>query len=388
MFKYLKFYITPLLFAVLLPLMFYGGAWLWFPVLAITLIMVVGDAISGNDPTTPQYKYPKLLNIPLYLTLPVCLIALAILAWFSQKGSDDFLMIGTLAQNTIGNLMGINVFETREQTQWYHLIGAAISVGFVTGGYGINVGHELTHRTWDKLAWIWGRWILATANTTDFSLEHVYGHHETVGTMIDPATARRGENVYKFIVRSWWGSMRNSWKLEKDRLKKKGLPVISPYNQVIRGHLMSLTFVVIFYYAAGWVGVGLYMLQAAWARTLLEIVNYMEHYGLVRVPGAPVEPKHSWNTNRRISSLILFSLTRHSAHHEKGDLPFWVLNPYPDAPEMPFGYLTTIYVCMIPPLWYKVINPKLEEWDKKHASPEELKLIQEYYKQNKIKMAA
>jgi len=151
---------------------------------------------------------------------------------------------------------------------------------------------------------------------------------------------------------------------------------------------MSLTFVAIFYYVGGWTGVALYMLQAAWARTLLEIVNYMEHYGLVRVPGAPVEPKHSWNTNKRMSSLILFSLTRHSAHHEKGDLPFWVLNPYPEAPEMPFGYLTTIYVCMIPPLWYKVINTKLKEWDEKYASPEELKLLKEYYKKYNIKMAA
>jgi len=206
MYKYLKFYITPLLFAVLLPLVFLGGAWLWFPVVAITLIMVIGDAINGDDYGTPEYKYPKLLNIPLYLTLPVCLVGLAILAWYSQSGNDDFLKIGTFIQS----LTGIDVFQARANSKWYHLIGGAISIGFLTGGYGINVGHELTHRTWDKMAWIWGRWILATANTTDFSLEHVYGHHETVGTMVDPATARRGENVYKFIVRSWWGSNKNA----------------------------------------------------------------------------------------------------------------------------------------------------------------------------------
>lgn len=384
MFKYLKFYITPMLFVLLVPLAFMGGMWLWFPVVAISLIMVVGDAITGNDYSTPQYKYPILLNIPLYLTLPVCLGGLAVLLWYSQNGTEDFLKIGTFMQM----ITGIDVFQARENSKWYHLLGGAITVGFLTGGYGINVGHELTHRTWDKLAWIWGRWILALSNSTDFSIEHVYGHHETVGTMVDPATARRGENVYKFIVRSWWGSLRNSWKLEKERLRKKGLPVISLYNQVIRGHLMSLSIMVVFIYFGGLAGFALYMIQAAWARILLEIVNYMEHYGLVRVPGAPVEPKHSWNTNRRVSSLILFSLTRHSAHHEKGDLPFWVLNPYPQAPEMPFGYLTTIYICMIPPLWYKIINPKLKEWDEKFASKDELKLLEEYYKKNNIKMAA
>lgn len=384
MIKYFKFYVTPLLFAVLLPTIFFGGWWLWFPVLMITLIMVVGDAISGNDYSKPNYKYPIFLNIPLYLTLPVCLIALLILFWYSQKGTEDFLKIGYF----FSTFFGIDVFTARENTKWYHLIGAGFTVGFVTGGYGINVAHELTHRTWDKFAVIWGRWILATSNSTDFSVEHVYGHHETVGTLEDPATARRGENVYKFIFRSITGSLKNSWKLEANRLKKLNKPVFSLHNQVIRGHLMSITLMGISIYAGGITGFALYMLQAFWARTLLEVVNYMEHYGLVRVPNAPVEPKHSWNTNRRISSIILFSLTRHSAHHEKGDLPFWVLDPYKEAPEMPFGYLTTIYVCMIPPLWYKIINPKLKEWDEKYASKEELKLLEEYYRTKQYKMAA
>ncbi|MFN3604330.1 MAG: alkane 1-monooxygenase [Leptonema sp. (in: bacteria)] len=384
MFKYLRFYITPALFLLLLPTVFYGGWWLWFPVLVISLVMIVGDAITGNDYSKPEYKYTFLLNLPLYLTLPVCLLALSILLWYSQTGNQDFLNLGYL----MSNLMDRNVFALREETKWYHLIGAGLTVGFVTGGYGINVAHELTHRTWDQFAVIWGRWILAVSNSTDFSVEHVYGHHETVGTLEDPATARRGENVYKFILRSWLGSIKNSWKLETNRLRKLNKPIFSHHNQVIRGHLMSIVFVAIFFYFGGWVGLGLYFLQAFWARTLLEIVNYMEHYGLVRIPGAPVEPKHSWNTNRRISSLILFSLTRHSAHHEKGDLPFWVLDPYKEAPEMPYGYLTTIYICMIPPLWYKVINPRLKVWDEKYANPEERKLLETYYKTKKYKMAA
>ncbi len=383
MFKYLKFFITPTLFILLLPVMFYGGWFLWFPVLAISLIMILGDAFLGNDYSVPEYKNTFLLNFPLYLTLPVLIMGLILLAWYSGSGDFDLFGIGTF----IKEMMGIDALANRENTKWYHLVGGAISMGFLTGGYGINVGHELTHRTWDKFAWIWGRWILAASNTTDFSIEHVYGHHETVGTFVDPATARRGENVYKFIFRSITGSLRNAWILEANRLKKKNLPVLSYHNQYIRGLLMSLVFMGFFIYAGGWVGFGLYMLQAFWARTLLEIVNYMEHYGLVRVPGAPVEPKHSWNTNRVMSSLILFSLTRHSAHHEKGDLPFWVLNPYPQAPEMPFGYLTTIYICMIPSLWYKIINPKLKEWDEKFASKEELKIIEEYQKNKKLTFA-
>ncbi len=384
MFKYLKFYITPFLFLVLLPTIFLGGWWLWFPSTAITLFMIFGDSFFGNDYSVPKYKYRIFLNIPLYLTLPVCLYALAILLWYSQTGDQDFLLLGTI----MSQILGVDVFSLREETEWYHLIGAGMSVGLVTGGYGINVAHELTHRTWDKFAVFWGRLILALSNSTDFAIEHVYGHHETVGTLADPATARRGENVYHFIVRSWWGSVKNSWNLEVIRLKKLNKPIFSLYNQVIRGHLMSFVILGIFFYFGSWTGVGLYLFQAVYARALLEIVNYIEHYGLVRVPNAKVEPKHSWNTNRRISSLLLFSLTRHSAHHEKGDLPFWALDPYKDAPEMPFGYLTTIYVCLIPPLWYKIIHPKLKQWDEKFASKEELELLNEFYKNKIYKMTA
>jgi alkane 1-monooxygenase len=249
-------------------------------------------------------------------------------------------------------------------------------VGFAVGGYGINVSHELTHRVWHKFSWIWGRWILSLSLSTDFSQEHVYGHHLTVATPQDPATARRGETVYAFVPRSIWGSLVNAWRWEAARLSKKGYAVWGLRNQVLRGWGMSLAIGAFFYYAAGPLGLALFVAQAMWARTLLEVVNYMEHYGLVRVPAQRVQPRHSWNTNKLVSSLILFSLTRHSAHHEKGSVPFWRLNPYPEAPEMPFGYLTTIYVALLPPLWFAIMKPKLAHWDQNYATAEELELLQ------------
>ncbi len=130
---------------------------------------------------------------------------------------------------------------------------------------------------------------------------------------------------------------------------------------------MSICWMLLFYYAAGIFGVLMFLGQALFAKFILEVVNYMEHYGLKRKSGEAVGPQHSWNTNKRMSGIILYTLTRHSAHHEKPKVVYWKLDPYPDAPQMPFGYLTTIIICLLPPLWYNVMRSKIENWDLKYG---------------------
>lgn len=137
---------------------------------------------------------------------------------------------------------------------------------------------------------------------------------------------------------------------------------------------MSVCIASLFGMAGGILGLIVFLAQAAVSKVVLEIVNYMEHYGLVRVPGQRVMPRHSWNTNKWMSSLVLYSLTRHSAHHERGTRPFYELNPYPDAPTMPFGYLTTILITLVPPLWKKIMDPRLADWDDHFATTEERQL--------------
>ncbi len=141
-----------------------------------------------------------------------------------------------------------------------------------------------------------------------------------------------------------------------------------PRDLAARGKSAPRSWIGLFAYAGGTTGVGLFLVQAMIAKFLLEIVNYMEHYGVVRDPSGPVLPQHSWNTNKRMSGITLYTLTRHSAHHEHGTLPFWELNPYPEAPQMPQGYLTTIVLCLIPPLWYRIMGPRLDEWDAAYAT--------------------
>ncbi len=128
-------------------------------------------------------------------------------------------------------------------------------------------------------------------------------------------------------------------------------------------------------FAMGGITAALYFLACAfWGKALLEIVNYMEHYGLVRAAKTRVQPHHSWNTNRRLSSWTTFNLTRHSHHHAQGQVPYHNLKPYADAPMMVGGYLTTIIVAMIPPLWHKLMTPKVLAWDETYATAEELEL--------------
>ncbi len=361
---YAKYFLTPALVptALLGPLL--GGAWLWLGIAVVALLVVGGDTLLGNDPSEPRYRHPWILEIPLQLALPLLTLLLLALAWSAGPPPSDFLGIGALTSR----LTGIDALAARERTLWWHYVGGCLSIGFIVAGYGTNVAHELCHRVGRRRHVVVGRWLLAMSGNADFSIEHVYGHHARVGTPADPASARRGENVYAFFLRSTIGGHLSAWCLERARLRRRGKSVVSRHNQILTGYAMSLLWIALFYVAAGRLGIALFLAQALVAKFVLEVVNYMEHYGLTRRPGEKVLPKHSWNTNRRMSAMILYSLTRHSAHHESGTRPFWSLPAYPHAPEMPHGYLTTLVICLVPPLWRRVIDPRLTEWHRRYAA--------------------
>jgi hypothetical protein len=177
--------------------------------------------------------------------------------------------------------------------------------------------------------------------------------------------------VYFHIVASTLKGNWSAWKIESARLHNKRLGVFSGHNAFLRGHLMSVALVVGAFAMGGWQVAAFFTACALWGKALLEIVNYLEHYGMVRNPATPVQPRHSWNTNRRVSSWSLFNLTRHSHHHAQGEVPFHELKPYPDAPMMLNGYLTTIVIAMLPPVWHWLMTPKVLAWDRDFATAEE-----------------
>ena len=191
-----------------------------------------------------------------------------------------------------------------------------------------------------------------------------------MATAKDPASAPRGRNVYVHIWRSTLGSNISAWRIEAQRLSKKQRPVLSVYNRMLRGIAMSLLLSALALLLAGWQGLSAFAVSAMLAKALLEIVNYVEHYGLYRQPNQPVKPYHSWNSNKRISSWASFNLTRHSHHHARATVPFYQLKAVPEAPQLPTGYLGSILLALIPPLWFHLMAPRLAQWDQQYGQKE------------------
>jgi hypothetical protein len=363
--KYFAFHAIGLLSVVAL---LGGGAFLTAGLPAVVAIYVLGDALSGDDTSTPRFRRPGVLTAHLWMALPLLSLIVFCAVWSVSRG--DPLGFGAW----VTRWTRYDVIAARDATTLGHHLSAWIVTGLMIGKVGTIPAHELTHRTWDPISMRIGRWLLAFSFDTTFAIEHVFGHHRYVSTAHDPATAPRGRNVYFHIVASTLKGNVSAWNIETERLGKKRLGRYSWHNAVIRGHLMSLALVALAFAVGGWVGAAFFTACALWGKALLEIVNYMEHYGMVRNPETPVQPRHSWNTNRRISSWAMFNLTRHSHHHAQGQVPYQDLRPYPDASMMINGYLTTILVARIPPLWHKLMTPKVLAWDRDYATDGERRL--------------
>lgn len=348
--------------------------------LIIMAIFSIGDYFSGEDIQTPNYHHKKILDIALWLSLPMLILLVFSSLWSFLPG--DLCHFGT----GLSKLFNYD-FVTAKASNG---LGATISIfcltGLMIGMIGTIPAHELTHRTWDPTSLSIGRCLLAFSFDTGFAIEHVYGHHRYVSTTIDPATAPRGRNVYHHIVASTIQGNISAWYIEAERLKRKKLPIFSKHNVFIKGHLMSLVLIVIAFMLGGLPAVIYFSGLALFGKSLLEVVNYMEHYGMVRLPDRPVQPRHSWNTNARITSWAMFNLNRHSHHHAQGEVPFEDLLPLPEAPMMISGYLSTLLLTLIPPLWHRVMIPKLLDWDKRYASKDELQLIKQANKNSGIKI--
>jgi alkane 1-monooxygenase len=346
-----------------------GGGWVTTGgLLAIVAFYVIGDAVGGVDASTPSYRHPFLLTLQLWLALP--LLVTVVLAALWSLGPGDPLGIGA----RLSALTGRDLLAARDAAGPGHLVSAWLLTGLMIGMVGTIPAHELIHRTWDPVSLGVGRWLLAFSLDTTFAIEHVHGHHRYVATAVDPATAPRGRSVYRHVVASTWKGNRSAWRIEVARLARRGRGPWTWRNAVLRGQLQSLALIAGAFALGGGRAAAFLLASALWGKALLEIVNYMEHYGLVREPGAPVKPRHSWNTTRRLSSWTLFNLTRHSHHHAQGEVPFQDLRPLPGAPTMVAGYLTTIVLALVPPLWHRLMTPRLLAWDRDHARGAERRL--------------
>jgi len=232
---------------------------------------------------------------------------------------------------------------------------AALSTGISSGVSGIIVAHELGHTKKGSFSWWVGRLNLLSVLYLHFTTEHNFTHHKHVSTVKDPATALRDESLWWFIARTVPGQFRDAAAVHH-RKGKTGFQ-----NPVYRGFLLQIVLVVGLYVAFGpWV-MGAFVAQAVFAIFLLEYINYIRHYGLLREIGERQTEMHSWQSEERWSRWTLLELTRHPAHHLKASDPFWKLQPYDSAPTLPSGYYGCFWIALIPPLWKRLVNPRIPE---------------------------
>jgi len=235
-------------------------------------------------------------------------------------------------------------------------IGLVVAAGIATST-AINVAHELMHRA-DRTEQAVAAVVMATATYTHFCIEHVQGHHKHVGTPRDPATSREGESLYAFLPRTLIGGVRSAWAIEAARSG------VGTQNRMLRYGAAQVALLVGIGAVWGGVGVAAFLAQSAIAVLMLETINYIEHYGLVRAETAPgryerVQPRHSWNSSHRVSNAMLLNLARHSDHHAFAARAFPELRHYDDVPQLPGGYSAMLMLATVPPLWFRVMAPRL-----------------------------
>lgn len=238
-----------------------------------------------------------------------------------------------------------------------------LSTGIVTGGIGITVAHEFIHRT-SRFERFLGSFMLHQVAYAHFGVEHVNGHHRNVGLRLDPATARKGETVYAFIVRcvilSWW----QVWGIEAERNRRAGVAPFGFRNRMWRWTLSFPALVLAIGFIVGWLPAVLFLVQAIIAIILLEMVNYIEHYGLERREVRPgmierVSAKHAWEARHRASNVALFKLQRHADHHIAPQRRYQSLRVHDESPQLPHGYPVMLMLSLVPPLWRAVIHPRM-----------------------------
>lgn len=319
------------------------GVWFWLGPIVILGIVPAIDLIAGLDRSNPPDDVIEALENDKYyrwitfLFLPIQYAGFIGAFWLLAHG--DLSLIDKL--------------------------GVAISIGCV-GGIGINTAHELGHKKEANERWL-SKIALAQVAYGHFYIEHNRGHHVRVATPEDPASSRLGENFYQFWPRTVWGSLKSAWRLEKRRYARRQQHPFRIGNDVLNAWLMTL---VLWGAMVAWLGVPILpflLLQAVVGFSLLEVVNYMEHYGMLRQKVGVgerqryerVDPSHSWNSNNIATNVLLYHLQRHSDHHANPTRRYQSLRDYEESPVLPTGYAGMIVLAIVPAVWRRVMDPRV-----------------------------
>ncbi|HEX2707951.1 MAG TPA: alkane 1-monooxygenase [Solirubrobacterales bacterium] len=317
----------------------FAGFWLLGPVLVFVGLPLLDFAV-GVDATNPPDSVLKFLEQDryyrwcTYVFIPIQYAGLVFACWLWSGGD-------------------LSVLDS---------LGLALTVG-VVGGLAINTAHELGHKRASSERWL-SRVALAQTGYGHFFIEHNRGHHVRVATPEDPASSRLGESFWAFLPRTVAGSLRSAWRLEAARLDRLGKSHWGPHNDVLGAWAMTVGLFAVLAIVFGPVVLPFLLIQAAVGFSLLEVVNYLEHYGLLRGKREDGRyerclPEHSWNSNNVASNVLLYHLQRHSDHHANPTRRYQALRHVEEAPQLPTGYAGMIVLAWFPPLWRRVMDPRL-----------------------------
>lgn len=278
-----------------------------------------------------------------------------------QDGYYRWLTWATVPLHFVA-LLGCAWWAGTEDLSWW----AVLALAFVAGthsGMGLNTGHELGHKYTRTEQWL-ARLVLAVPVYGHFTVEHGQGHHRWVATPEDHASSRMGESIYRFALRELPGGVRRAWQIETARLHQAGQAAWSWDNTMLQSYALAAALQLGLVWAFGWVMLPFLAVHNAVAWWQLTSANYVEHYGLLRekLPSGQYEtpqPHHSWNANHRVSNLVMFHLQRHSDHHAHPSRRYQSLRHFENLPQLPSGYFGMFPLAYIPPLWFKLMDPRL-----------------------------
>ena len=336
--KYLAAFSIPLMAIIGLS---FKGYWVWAtPVFAFVCIPILElifpvDTNNLEEEDADSKLKRKIFDWLLYLNLPI-VFGLVIYALF---------------------------IVSTEPLATYELVGLIFSIGIVLGVNGIIVAHELGHRQTTNERFI-GKALLLPSFYMHFYIEHNHGHHLHAATPEDPATARYNQSVYSFWLTSTIRQYFNAWRIQKKLLMNNKQSFFSPKNDMLWYAVFQLSYLLVVGILFGATALMFVFFAGIVGFVLLETVNYIEHYGLLRLKTKSgryerVKEMHSWNSNHVIGRIVLYELTRHSDHHYKSSKKYQILDCHDESPQMPYGYPTSMVLAMVPPLWFKIMNKRV-----------------------------
>jgi alkane 1-monooxygenase len=327
-------FLTPFLFLALVPLgAWLGGVFTLLAAAATPVVLASMDVLLGEDSTEAGQSDAA---IPRWLPRIYIVLQLVVTC-------------------------GAAAWVTRPATTFFEGAGLALSVGLTTGVFGFLAAHEMIHSRQSRERAL-GLIFLASVFYMHFRIAHVYGHHRRAATREDAATARLGEGLYAFLVRTVCGQFREAWTFEAERRRRSRRPVIGTGNRIVQYLAIEAAFLLILTFLS-WRSLAFLLVVAAIAVALLEGFNYVAHYGLLRRIDADgsterLAPVHSWNSSRRMNNAALFNMGRHADHHRYMARSYEQLEVVQNGARLPSGYAAALIMALVPPLWRSVMDPR------------------------------